>query len=275
MKLATDASLAASLSPVPSTTACKICGAAAPLHGVVDFNKSCESSNGVHFPLSGVQVWYHRCTECRFLFSEQFDHWTPAMFRRHIYESYPLVDPEMDGTRAKREAIPLLALAGQVKASRVLDYGGGEGTLTRIMTGNGYEATSWDPMRDGTLSPPPASFDIVTAYEVFEHTPTPSRTCQEALSFARPGGLFLFSTLISDELRTQACDHWYISPRNGHISIHTTHSLRRLFAQLGWRVRHHGSSHHMAFAESAPGQDDTPDRLINSAPRATRSTSPD
>jgi SAM-dependent methyltransferase len=277
--LTPDATLAANLAPVTQVAACKICGAAAALHGVTDFNKSCEASKGVHFPLSGVPVWYHRCPNCQFLFSVQFDHWTPAMFRQYIYnESYALVDPDVGGARAERDSVPLIAFARQVNAGRILDYGGGEGGLARILTEHGFAATSWDPMHAEPAAPSETDFDLVTAYEVLEHTPTPARTCREALSFVRPGGLFLFSTLTLDALPPQSCDHWYIAPRNGHISIHSAASLRLLFAGLGWRVHTYGPHHHLAFAEpggtAIPGSGRMPDSLISSVPRAGQSRSP-
>jgi Methyltransferase domain len=81
---------------------------------------------------------------------------------------------------------------------------------------------------------------------VFEHTPTPIATASEALSFLRPNGRLLFSTLLMDELPRQATDHWYISPRNGHISLHTSVSLRTLLLGLGWNVRSFSTNLHVA-----------------------------
>ena len=204
------------------------------------------------------------------------------MFRQHIYnESYALVDPEQDGTRAKRESGPLIAFACQSDAARLLDYGGGEGHLACILREYGFQAESWDPMRDGTAPPEPGTFDIVTAHEVLEHTPDPLGTCRQALSFPRPGGIFLFSTLPLDDLPPRATDHWYIAPRNGHISIHTNQSLRLLFDRLGWRVRQYGPHHHMAFtAETRRRTVMTRgarmlDPAVSSPPTAARSRSPD
>jgi SAM-dependent methyltransferase len=273
MNLIPDASLAPSLAQVRPVTECKVCGQKAPLHGVADFNKSCEVINGVHFPQAGVPVSYHRCIACGFLFTEQFDHWTPEMFRRHIYnESYAEVDPECTGARAQRESVPLIAFARQVNAKTVLDYGGGDGSLARILNENGIDAHSWDPLHPGTVAPAPGIFDLVTAFEVLEHTPTPIQTCRQALSFVREGGLFLFSTLTLDDVTGPVCDNWYVAPRNGHISIHTSKSLQLLFARLDWRLLHYGPGHHMAFAARQPEGDVK--SLINSVPRATRSRYP-
>jgi 2-polyprenyl-3-methyl-5-hydroxy-6-metoxy-1,4-benzoquinol methylase len=247
VRLIPDASLAVSLAPASASTPCKICGEAAALHGVVDFNKTCEANRGKFFPLAGVPVWYHRCTNCKFLFTGQFDHWTPDMFRQHIYnDAYIDVDPDAGGSRARGNAAGLINFARRVNAKRVLDYGGGDGTLARVLAENGLESESWDPLMNSGPAPVSGSFDLVSAYEVLEHTPTPLETCRQVLSFLRPGGLFFFSTLTLNELPEQACDNWYIAPRNGHISIHTSRSLELLFARLDRKVHHFNQLMHLA-----------------------------
>jgi len=247
MALVTGQSLPASLALAKPLTSCKICGQPAPLHGVVDFNKTCEANRGKFFPLAGVPVWYHRCTNCQFLFTEQFDHWTAEMFRQHIYnDAYIEVDPDAAGSRARGNAAGVINFARKVNATRVLDYGGGDGTLAGVLNENGFDAVSWDPVQDATPAPPAGSFDFVCAFEVIEHTPTPMHTCGQALSFLRAGGLFMFSTLTLDGLPAQACDNWYIAPRNGHISIHSSRSLELLFGRLDRQVHHFSPAVHLA-----------------------------
>ena len=247
MSLLPDASLATSLSPVQPVTACKICGQATRLYGVVDFNKNCEANRGRFFPLAGVPVWYHRCTNCRFLFTRQFDHWTADMFRRHIYNAdYIQYDPDAEGDRARGNAQRLIKMARRRNVRRLLDYGGGNGIVARILTEHGFDAVSWDPFLTDLPEPPAGSFDLVSAYEVLEHTATPLLTCRKALSFLRAGGVFVFSTLTLDALRPQTCDNWYIAPRNGHISIHTSKSLELLFARLNRQVHHFDALLHVA-----------------------------
>lgn len=206
----------------------------ARLHGVVDFNKSCRALVGQFLPLAGVPVWYHRYGDCGFLFTAQFDGWDAATFRRYIYnDDYIVVDPEAAGARAQTNAVWVARHARGIAAARLLDYGGGDGTLARLLNEQGMIARSWDPMHPGETPPPDGGFDLVTAFEVLEHTPTPVETCRQALSLSRDGGQFLFSTLTMDKLPARSCDHWYIAPRNGHISLHTSDSLRHLAARLG------------------------------------------
>jgi SAM-dependent methyltransferase len=247
LDLTTDPSLASALAPVRRAHPCKICGADSPLHGVLDFNRNCEQRHGAPAPLAGIATWYHRCPRCFFLFCAQFDHWSGEMFRRHIYnDDYTKVDPEAEHTRAGSNAPGLAGFMQQQGLRRVLDYGGGNGALARLLAERGLDARSWDPLHDSAPPPEPGGFDLVSAFEVLEHSPTPRETCAHALSFLRPGGLFLVSTLTLDEAAARACDHWYIAPRNGHISIHSRASLQQLFASLGRDLHHFSDALHLA-----------------------------
>ena len=230
--------------PVP----CKICGASASLHGVVDFNKNCETFYQRFFPLAGVPVWYHRCAECGFLFTTHFDHWTPDDWRREVYnDGYTAVDHEQaNGARALRNLESVTQVVRAKGTTRILDYGGGDGLLTRLLCEKYFDAQTWDPLVD-TVSPT-GDFDLVTSFEVLEHTTTPRATLADMLTWVRPGGLVFFSTLTLDDLPEQACDHFYIAPRNGHVSIHTTKSLDRMFSAAGWAVRHLSAGVHLAEA---------------------------
>lgn len=229
-----------------TVTSCKICHASAPLHGVVDFNKSCEVHRGVFFPLSGLPVWYYRCDNCGFLFAKQFDGWTAEEWRRAVYnDDYARVDPDgADGSRARANLQVVLNVIQP--PARVLDYGGGDGALANALLHAGVEAGCYDPMRGHTLVASPR-YDLVTAFEVLEHTPTPVETTREILSCLREDGAMLFSTLTLDDLPLQAMDHWYIAPRNGHVSIHTTRSLDIMFGAEGFNVRHLAPGLHIAW----------------------------
>ena len=106
---------------------CKICGGATALYGVVDFNKSCGEANGIRLPLSGVPIYYRRCANCEFLFTDAFDDWSDEQFKAHIYnDGYGAVDPDYETVRPHSNADVVKQLWGPHKAqTRVLDYGGG------------------------------------------------------------------------------------------------------------------------------------------------------
>lgn len=229
---------------------CKICGTSSPLHGVADFNKSCEQNRGRFFPLSGVPIYYHRCPECGFLFTGHFDGWSREDWNREVYnDQYGTFDPDgADGSRARSNANLVLTVVRDNGMTRVLDYGGGDGTLVASLPE--IDAISYDPMRDDPC--PGGIFDLVTAFEVLEHTSTPIETTREALAFVGPSGAFLLSTLTCDGLAPMSMDHWYIAPRNGHVSIHTRKSLDLMFSALGWEVHHASEGLHFATRKADP-----------------------
>lgn len=88
-----------------AASGCKICGGQASLFGVVDFNRSCEVWREVFFPLSGMPVYYRRCAECKFLFTDAFNDWSIEEFKTPIYNAeYKLIDPEYKSARARSNA---------------------------------------------------------------------------------------------------------------------------------------------------------------------------
>ncbi len=233
----------------PGDVFCKVCKTRAEIHGCVDAGRSCEVYRGTFLPLQGQPVYYHRCPSCGFLFTVAFDHWSADEFREKIYnDGYAAVDPDYaDGSRARGNAQVSATFLTHFGNRRLLDYGGGDGTLAATLRQQGFDAHSWDPIADRDAAPPPAgTFQAATAFEVFEHTPTPVETAAQALSMLQPGGRLLFSTLLLDGLKPQSTDHWYIAPRNGHISLHTRASLGLLFTQLGWSVQSLNTNLHLA-----------------------------
>jgi len=110
---------------VEAVIACKVCGGASHIHGVVDFNKTCEAAKGRFFQLSGIPVWYHRCGSCALLFTAQFDHWTRDDWLREVYNAgYAIIDPDGVTQRPRDNAAIVAKLIRDSGATTVLDYGG-------------------------------------------------------------------------------------------------------------------------------------------------------
>ncbi len=231
---------------------CKVCDGTAELYGVVDFSKSCEEQRGVFLEMAGVPVYYHRCPTCGLIFTSVFDHWSLAQFAEQIYnDQYATVDPDYLERRPASNADLVASFIRRASGPRVLDYGGGNGLLAGLLRARGIAASSWDAMID-TGRPEPAAFDVVTSFEVFEHTTNPVATCAQALSCLRPQGVLLFTTLTVDTLPPRSAQFWYIAPRNGHVTIHTRASLARLFARFGYNLHHFSDVLHVALREVPP-----------------------
>jgi SAM-dependent methyltransferase len=236
--------------------ACKVCGGPAPLFDVVDFHKSCEQHRGIRFVLSGIGVWYRRCTSCGFLFTNFCDAWTAPEFAERIYNAdYVLVDPDYVTKRPLGSVKLIRQLFEPAKAAiKLLDYGGGDGEVAQALRAAGFDSACWDPFGTAGQTPPLArGYDLVTCFEVIEHTPDPLGTVEAIANLLRPGGIVFFSTLLQPaDLPVGNLDWWYVGPRNGHISIHTDESLARRWRKVGMRVASFGTGTHVAFGDTLP-----------------------
>ncbi len=217
---------------------CPACYGSCRLLDVVDFNKSCEEQRGCSLPLSGTPIYYYACEVCGFCFAPEFVQWTLADFETRIYnDDYAAVDPDYLSIRPSNNAKALIDAFGARKDGiRHLDYGGGNGLLSRLLKEAGWNSTSYDPFVDrATKLRDLGTFNLITAFEVFEHVPDIKDLINNLSALLDTDGLVLFSTLLNDgNIHSKnRLTWWYASPRNGHISLFSSESLRRLANQVG------------------------------------------
>jgi SAM-dependent methyltransferase len=226
----------------PVTTAlmpCKVCGSGAPLFGVVDFHKNCEEARGLRLAPYGVPIYYRRCAACGFLFTDAFDGWSCEQFKQHIYnDDYHIVDPDYRTARPSAKAGVVVALCSAVKRKiHVLDYGGGNDRLCRVLRDNGFaSATTYDPMVPEYAQRPPRKFDLVTCFETLEHLPDPNAGLSSIIDCVAEPGLILYSTLVQPaNFDKIGLAWWYVGPRNGHVSIFTRQALALAWGRHGYK----------------------------------------
>jgi 2-polyprenyl-6-hydroxyphenyl methylase/3-demethylubiquinone-9 3-methyltransferase len=231
--------------------ACKICGGNAPLYGVVDFHRACDIAKGAQLSLSGVPIYYRRCEHCGFLFTDAFDNWDMQQFKTHIYNSeYELVDPDYETKRPRDNADFIARYWGAMKEqARILDYGGGNGTLSAALREYGFQtALTYDPMVPGFSSRPEGKYDLVTSFETLEHVPDPVGSVADILEYSAEPGLIFFSTLVQPaDFDRQRLNWWYVGPRNGHISLFSKRALAMVWNRFGYKVASLTDDIHFAF----------------------------
>lgn len=230
---------------------CQVCQSPAPLLDTVDFNKSCGDITGRRLPPSGTSVRYHLCSVCGFCFAPEIQAWSREQFADSIYnDDYRFVDPEYVRDRPLGNARTLNdAFGGSKQHLRHLDYGGGSGLLSATLRELGWNSASYDPFVDvSTNARDLGTYDLVTAFEVFEHVPDIQVLLEELDALCRPDGLILFSTLLSDGQIAfgRKLTWWYASPRNGHISLFSTNSLTRWMSSKGLQVASMNANVHVA-----------------------------
>ena len=84
---------------------------------------------------------------------------------------------------------------------------------------------------------PPATFDLVTMWDVIEHVPDPLRARSKAASDAlRPGGGLVLTTGDVDSVVAKLSgERWHLYNLPEHFYFHTERSLRSLAKQAGFR----------------------------------------
>ncbi len=117
------------------------------------------------------------------------------------------------------------------------------------MRAAGFHVEDYDPFSNPAR--PVGRFDLVTCFEVIEHSTAPAETVADMDSFLAEGGAILFSQPLQpaniEEIRAS---WWYIGPRNGHVSIYTADALATLAARCG--LAFHLGQGISAFAHPTP-----------------------
>jgi 2-polyprenyl-6-hydroxyphenyl methylase/3-demethylubiquinone-9 3-methyltransferase len=216
---------------------CKICGAAAEMFDMVDFNKSCDASL---YPrgLIGVPVVYHACPDCKFIFTTFFDAFPPAWWTRFVYnEQYAEVDPEYVDKRPRANAAEIGNMLRGRRDVVGLEYGGGRGLTAALLREKGFAFDSFDPYGANHLDPDRRGrYDFCSAIEVFEHLPDPVRSLEDIVGMCTGGPLtIMIKTSTTDKAVSPSSrlGWWYAGPRNGHISLFSTAALQLLAERCG------------------------------------------
>lgn len=206
------------LPPVEFARVCKMCGDIANYFFSVDFSKN---SCGVPAKQYGIAVNHYRCVKCDHIFTDFCDDWSHEDFSQNIYnDSYHVYDPEYDGTRSKFIASIISEIAGDIIPSlSMLDFGSGQGVFEQEMRRFGVrDIASYDPYAGGQI--PDRKFDVVSAYEVIEHSPDPKGTINLMSSMVSEGGVMFFSQEYIPDNILELRHNWkYLGPRNGRISF--------------------------------------------------------
>lgn len=135
---------------------------------------------------------------------------------------------------------------------KFIDYGGGYGVLVRTLRDAGFDyyrldkycenifAKNFD-ISDVTIA---EKFEVLTAFEVFEHLEDPLQEVEQMLSYSDN---ILFSTeLVPENKVINPETWWYVAPETGqHIAFYTKESLQQLADHFSLNLYSNGSTLHL------------------------------
>lgn len=122
---------------------------------------------------------------------------------------------------------------------RYIDYGGGYGLFVRIMRDGGYDFHRHDPLCEnlfavGFEASSEVNYDMLTAWEVFEHLVEPCVEIEKMLSFSQE---MLFSTGLLPAEPKPLGEWWYYGLEHGqHVSFYTRSSLEIIARKFGLQL---------------------------------------
>lgn len=180
--------------------------------------------------LGKYQVAYYQCQECLFVQTEE-PYW--------LQEAYTSAITALDIGLVQRN-LELSNIVACIIHScfhlkhKFIDFAGGYGLMVRLLRDKGLNFYRQDKycenlfagnfdVKDLTGN---EKFELLTAFEVFEHLQNPLQEIDEMLSYADS---ILFSTRLQPHADIRPDNWWYISPEIGqHIAFYHTKTLSRI-----------------------------------------------
>lgn len=194
---------------------CKICG------------NTCEKIFDAYV-LNKYQVSYFQCRECDFIQTESA-YW--------LGEAYSNAITKLDiGLIYRNESfastISCIINTLISKKGKFIDYGGGYGIFVRMMRDRGFEFWRQDLYCENLFSKyfdisdldEIPRFDLLTAFEVFEHLDHPMEEVEKMLNYSDN---IIFSTELIP--KNDFSNWWYFTPETGqHIAFYSRKTLETI-----------------------------------------------
>ncbi len=182
------------------------------------------------------------------------DYFRSPQPQRLGYEDYGALRPALEATFRRN----LLVLRRHAPPGRLLDVGCAEGTFLALAAREaGYEvsgveisaeaaararAASGAPVHAGTLADlprPERPYDVVTLWDVLEHTTDPAEVLARVAGVLRPGGILALTVPDPDGLAGRAMGRWWFgyAKVREHPVFFRRATLRAALVRAGFEVR--------------------------------------
>jgi 2-polyprenyl-3-methyl-5-hydroxy-6-metoxy-1,4-benzoquinol methylase len=212
--------------------------------------KICQSDSNLLFRATVLQkyeVHYFQCTGCKFIQTEQ-PFWLAEAYAQ------PIADTDTGYVTRNiyySEIVDSLISIAFHRNSAFLDFGGGYGLFVRLMRDKGIDFTRQDAYCENIFAKnhdlheqQKEQFELLTAFEVFEHLENPMTELERMFSYA-DSVLFSTEILPRGEIK-KVNDWWYFAPHTGqHIAFYSRRSLEILGQQFNRQLYTNGHNLHL------------------------------
>ena len=188
-------------------------------------------------------IKYYKCANCGFVQTED-PYWLDEAYSEAInYSDIGLLKRNADLLRPTKNVIKFFFKSG----SEFIDFGAGYGVFVRMMRDSGYRFFWSDKycnnMYAKGFEAEEKRYELLTAYEVFEHLPEPAEELKEMLKYTNN---ILFSTMLVPSNYPKPGEWWYYATDHGqHVSLYSKKSLKLLAEKYGLNFYSNGKNIHL------------------------------
>jgi len=175
--------------------------------------------------LSKYNINFYKCIYCGFIQTES-PFWLDESYSNAITKSdIGLLSRNLHFSNITSNFISICL----INTSNFVDFGGGYGIFVRLMRDKGFNFFIFEKKCENLFAnqfeaKKGTKYDLVTAWEVFEHLEDPLTTIEEMLSFSSN---ILFSTILLPPVPKSVDKWWYYGLDHGqHISFYTKKSIQ-------------------------------------------------
>jgi hypothetical protein len=196
--------------------------------------------------INKYDISYYQCGNCGFVQTET-PYWLDEVYQEAINQSdVGLVGRNLAQSKLTRSLITAF-FSGN---GQFVDYGGGYGLFVRLMRDKGFHFYRYDKYCDNlfaegfdALPESTPEYELVTAFELFEHVADPISEMGEILQFSRS---IFFSTSLLPVHAPRPGEWWYYGLEHGqHVSIYTQRALQLLAEKFNLNFYTDGASYHL------------------------------
>jgi hypothetical protein len=212
---------------------CKICAKNVEL-----FSRACL--------LGKYDVEFYRCRSCGFICTED-PYWLEESYREAIKRS-DVGHVQRNIRLAKITKTLIMSFFNS--SERFLDFGSGYGLFARIMRDSGFDFYCFDIHCINLFAPDFIAnldnqncYELVTAFEVFEHLADPIQEISETLSFSR--SIFFTTELLPASIPKPEEWAYYGLEHGQHVSFYTLRSLEVIAEKFSLNLYSDGRSRHL------------------------------